>query len=138
MPVSNRYWSLKSGRSFGEQIKLNAVVPRVCTDLTRINYLRRWDQSLHLVAHIADLVILGIATNVDRLVVNALLRSFGKCCEGASNITAVNQRTPRRSVGLNANFTIRHCRTKQVVDNQSRYEALANGRKRWRSANKQA
>ena len=70
MPVSNRYLKLEVRKDLGEQVKLDAIVPRVCTDLARINYLCRWNQPLHLVADIADLVILGITTDVDRPIVN--------------------------------------------------------------------
>ena len=73
MPVARSYCSLKSGSSSIEQIEFDPIIPRIGADLAGIGNFGAGDESFHLVADVADLIVFGIAADIDRLVVDALL-----------------------------------------------------------------
>ena len=101
-----------------KQIEIDAVVARVGADLAGVRDLRRGNQPLDLVAHIANLIVLGVRPYVDSLVVDSGLGGGSQSEERAGNIATVDERTPGRTIRLNANFAIGQARTQQIVDNQ--------------------
>src|SRR5271157_5059232 len=101
-----------------EQIEIDAVVAGVGAYLAGVRDLRRGNQSLDLVAHIANLIVLGVRPNVDSLVVDSGLGGDSQCEERAGNVATVDERAPGRTIRLNANLAIGQGRTQQVVDDQ--------------------
>ena len=109
---------LEVRHKLAEQIEIDAVVAGVGANLAGVRELRRGNQPLDLVAHIANLIVLGVRPNVDSLVVDSGLGGGSQSEERAGNIATVDERTPGGTIRLNANFAIGQGRTQQVVDDQ--------------------
>src|SRR5262249_45315151 len=76
------------------------------------------DQPLDLVADVAHLIILAIASDVDGLVVDGPAGGPGEGSEGAGDVAAVDQGPPGRAIGLDADLAIGQRRGQEGVDDQ--------------------
>ena len=95
---------LEIGEQLIEQIEFDTVIPWISPDLAGIGDFCARNELLHAIANVANLVVLRIAADIDRLVVNPLFRRIHEGNEGAGDVPAMNERPPRRSVGHDADL----------------------------------
>ena len=88
---------LEVGQEPVEQVELDAVIAGIGTDLAGVGDLGRGDQPLDLVAHVANLVVLGVRADVDGLVVDGRPGGLGQGDEGAGDVATVDQADAREN-----------------------------------------
>ena len=106
------------GQQPAELRKIDAVIARVLADLAGIDDRCPRHETTDDVGDVAHLIVLDVAADIDRLVVDRLARRLEKRDKGAGDIAAVDQRPPWRAVAHDADVTLGDRASQQVVDHQ--------------------
>src|SRR6267142_1874301 len=91
-----------------KHVEVDAIIAGVGPDFAGVGDPGRRHQPLHLISHIAYLIVLTVGADIDRLVMNDVARRTGESQKSAGNVAAMDQRPPRRSIAHDANFTKGH------------------------------
>lgn len=111
-----RVFEPEIGQHAAELAEVDAIIAGVLTDLASVDDISGWDQTFDEIGDVAHLEILGIAADIDQLIVDHRAGRIEKCDKGARNVFAVNQRAPRAAVAHDANIASGHGTAEQVVD----------------------
>src|SRR5262249_25614191 len=90
-----RVFEPKVGQQPAKLAKIDAVIARILADLPGVNDGGARYQALDDRGDVPHLIILRIAADIDRLVVNGSTRRLEKRDKGPRDVLAVDQRTPR-------------------------------------------
>src|SRR3984893_194622 len=98
--------------------EIDAVVARVLADLAGVDDVGSRHEALDDRGDVAHLIILRIAADVDRLVVNDLARGLEKGGEGTRDVHTVDQRAPGTAVAHDADVAFGDGAAEKVVDDE--------------------
>src|SRR5271166_263452 len=126
-----RVFETEIGQQRSQLGEIDAVVARVLADLAGVDDAGSRHQALDDRSDVADLIILGVAADIDPLIVNDPARRLEKSDKRPRDVLAVDQRTPGCAVADDADIALGDGAAEQVVDDEvdAQHRRMAIGRR---------
>src|SRR6516164_7025044 len=113
-----RVFEPEVGQELFKPGEVDAVIARVFADLASVDNAGPRHQALDDRGDVAHLIILGVAADVDPLVVNDRARRLEKGDESARDVLAMDQRAPGGAIAHDADIALGDGAGEEVVDDE--------------------